>query len=145
VSSKLEEKKGRARSVQNLVPIKKGEHRIGRAKGQPNVLTRIVKEAILAAAEDVGNRLDEEAGKDPNGLVSYLEWAAMKQPAAYLALLGRVMPMQVEATNKDADVPYKTVEELQQALRDRGLPVERIYPLLEFEPLTQDVANEDGQ
>jgi hypothetical protein len=122
VSSKLEEKKGRARSVQNLIPIKKGEHRIGRPKGQPNVLTRIVKEAILAAAEDVGNRLAEEAGKDPNGLVSYLEWAAMKQPAAYLALLGRVMPMQVEATNKDADVPYKTVEELQQALRDRGLP-----------------------
>jgi hypothetical protein len=48
------------------------------------------------------------------------------------------MPMQVEATNKDADVPYKTVEELQQALRDRGLPVERIYPLLEFEPIKQD-------
>jgi hypothetical protein len=50
----------------------------------------------------------------------------------------RVMPLQVEATDKDADVPYKTVEELQQALRERGLPVERIYPLLEFEPIKQD-------
>jgi hypothetical protein len=145
VSSKLEEKKGRARSVQNLIPLKKGEHRIGRPKGQPNVLTRIVKEAILAAAEDVGNRFAEEAGKDPNGLVSYLEWAAIAHPRAYLALLGRIMPMQVERATKEVDVPYKTVEELQQALRDRGLPVERIYPLLEFEPLTQDVANEDGQ
>ena len=37
--------------------------------------------------------------------------------------------------NKEGDVPYKTVEELQQALRDRGLPVERIYPMLEFEPI----------
>ena len=54
------------------------------------------------------------------------------------------MPMQVERATKEVDVPYKTVEEL-QALRDRGLPVERIYPLLEFEPLKRDVANEDGQ
>jgi hypothetical protein len=27
---------------------------------------------------------------------------------------------------------------VKQALRDRGLPVERIYPMLEFEPLQQD-------
>jgi hypothetical protein len=72
-------------------------------------------------------------------------WLADARPRAYLALLGRIMPMQVERATKEVDVPYKTVEELQQALRDRGLPVERIYPLLEFEPLTQDVANEDGQ
>jgi hypothetical protein len=63
-----------------------------------------------------------------------MEWAAMKQPAAYLALLGRLMPLQVETTDKDADVPYK----LQQALRDHGLPVERIYPMLNFEPIKQD-------
>ena len=52
------------------------------------------------------------------------------------------MPMQVEraTNNKEGDVPYKTVEELQQALRDRGLPVERIYPMLEFEfePIKRD-------
>jgi hypothetical protein len=82
-------------------------------------MTRMLKEAILLAGENVGNQLAETAKEEQKGLVS-LEWAAMKQPAAYLALLGCVMPMQVEATNKDADVPYKTVEELQQALRDRG-------------------------
>jgi hypothetical protein len=27
---------------------------------------------------------------------------------------------------------------LQQALRDHGLPVERIYPMLNFEPIKQD-------
>jgi hypothetical protein len=36
--------------------------------------------------------------------------------------------------NKEVDVPYKTIEEVQQALRERGLPVERIDPMLEFEP-----------
>jgi hypothetical protein len=96
------------------------------------VMTRMLKEAILLAGENVGNQLAKTAK------------AAMRQPATYLALLGRVMPLQVEKTEKEVDV-YKTVEEVKQALRERGLPVERIYPLLEFEPLTQDVANEDGQ
>jgi hypothetical protein len=47
-------------------------------------------------------------------------------------------PMQVEKTEEEVDVPYKTVEEVKQALRDRGLPVERIYPMLEFEPIKRD-------
>ena len=40
-----------------------------------------VKEAILAAAENVGNRLAKEAQKVPSGLISYLEWAADRTPA----------------------------------------------------------------
>ena len=55
-----------------------------------------------------------------------------------MALLGRILLMQVEKTDKEVDVPYKTVEEVQQALRERGLPVERSDPMLEFEPLKQD-------
>jgi hypothetical protein len=35
------------------------------------------------------------------------------------------MPTQVETTDKDADVRYKTVEEVQQALRDRGQAFKR--------------------
>ena len=69
--------------------------------------------------------------------MSYLQWAAIKHPPAYLQLLGRVMSTQIETSTKQSEVPYKTVEELQQALRDRGLPVERIYPMLEFEPIKQ--------
>ena len=69
--------------------------------------------------------------------MSYLQWAAIKHPPAYLQLLARVMSTQIETSTKQSE-PYKTVEELQQALRDRGLPVERIYPMLEFEPIKQD-------
>ena len=47
------------------------------------------------------------------------------------------MSTQIETSTKQSE-PYKTVEELQQALRDRGLPVERIYPMLEFEPTKRD-------
>jgi hypothetical protein len=52
------------------------------------------------------------------------------------------MPMQVETTDEDADVPYKTAEEVQQALRERGLPVERFFPMLiESRTISEDDSN----
>jgi len=129
---------GKNRRLKNLLPpIQKGEHR-GRKKGTPNVMTRVLKEAIILAGENIGNKLADMSKEERKGLVSYFEWAAEKHPAAFLGLLGRIMPMQVEKTEKEIDVPYKTVEEVKQALRDRGLPVERIYPMLEFEPIKRD-------
>ena len=99
----------------------------------PNAMTRILKEAILMAGEDVGNKIADEAKQERKGLVSYLEWVAIKHPPAYVQLLARVMSTLIETSTKQS-----TVEELQQALRDRGLPVERIYPMLEFAPIKRD-------
>ncbi|UNE54943.1 hypothetical protein [Bartonella machadoae] len=62
---------------------------IGRVKGVPNKMTRILKEAVVRAAENAGNKIGNE------GLISYLEKQAMDCPAAYLALLGKVLPLQV--------------------------------------------------
>ncbi len=62
---------------------------MGRVKGVPNKVTRILKEAVVKAAENAGNKI----GKD--GLISYLEKQAMECPAAYLALLGKILPLQV--------------------------------------------------
>jgi len=101
----------------------------------PNAMTRILKEAILMAGESVRNEIADEAKQERKGLVSYLQWAAIKHPPTYLQLLARVMSTQIETSTKQSE-PYKTVEELQQALRDRGLPVERIYPLLEEQECT---------
>ena len=89
------------------------------------------------AGEDVGNKIADEAKQERKGLVSYLEWVAIKHPPAYVQLLARVMSTQIETSTKQSE-SYKTVEELQQALRDRGLPVERIYPMLEFAPIKRD-------
>lgn len=58
----------------------------GRKKGTPNKTTALLKDAILKAAEN--------AGKD-KGLVGYLEKQAQDNPAPFLALLGKVLPMQV--------------------------------------------------
>lgn len=58
----------------------------GREKGVPNRTTKLLKDAILQAAEKAG-------GKD--GLVGYLSTQAKKNPKAFLGLLGKVLPMQV--------------------------------------------------
>jgi len=62
----------------------------GRPKGTPNKTTALLKDAILKAATDVGENGD---GKD--GLVGYLRIQAQAQPAAFMSLLGKVLPMQV--------------------------------------------------
>jgi hypothetical protein len=102
---------------------------MGRPPGVPNKLTRIIKEAILLAGEAQGNKI-AAANKEPReGLVSYLKHLAANHPQSYAMLLGKVLPLQIERLSTTT-AEYKTVEELQQALRERGLPVERIYPLL---------------
>ena len=65
---------------------KKKPKRGGRKKGTLNKTTAVLKEAILIAAEAAG-------GKD--GLVGYLKKQAIVSPASFLALLGKVLPLQV--------------------------------------------------
>ena len=58
----------------------------GRAKGTPNKTTALLKDAILKAAEQAG-------GKEK--LVGYLRAQAIANPGPFLALLGKVLPMQL--------------------------------------------------
>jgi hypothetical protein len=58
----------------------------GRKKGTPNKTTALLKDAILRAAEN--------AGKD-DGMVGYLTAQAVLNPGPFMALLGKVLPMQV--------------------------------------------------
>lgn len=58
----------------------------GRQKGTPNRLTGQLKDAILQAAELAGN---------DKGLIGYLEMQAKENPGPFLALLGKVLPLQV--------------------------------------------------
>ena len=58
----------------------------GRKKGTPNRTTALLKDAILRAAEEAG-------GKE--GLTGYLKEQATKNSGPFMALLGKVLPMQV--------------------------------------------------
>lgn len=80
----------------------------GRSKGTPNKTTALLKDAILKAAENAGNKV----GSD--GLVSYLEAQASANPGPFLALLGKVLPMQVKAEVEhggQVGIVFKTVYE----------------------------------
>jgi hypothetical protein len=69
---------------------KPGERRGGRKKGTRNKTTAALKEAILLAAQQVG---EDCSGRD--GLVGYLRHVAGKEVKSFTALLGRVLPLQL--------------------------------------------------
>lgn len=63
--------------------------KVGRKKGTPNKTTKLLKDAILKAAEKAGGK---------GGLVAYLQMQARETPGPFLALLGKVLPMQIAGT-----------------------------------------------
>lgn len=84
--------------VKETTKIGEGKPGPGRPKGLPNRTTALLKDAILKAAEGAG-------GKD--GLVGYLQAQAKDNPGPFMALLGKVLPMQM--TGPD-DGPIQTQE-----------------------------------
>lgn len=62
----------------------------GRTKGVPNKSTQALKDAILLAAEKVG-----QDGKGKDGLTGYLIGLAKSEPKAFSSLLGRVLPLTI--------------------------------------------------
>lgn len=74
----------------------------GRPKGSQNKTTTLLKDAILMAATEAGN----------GDMVAYLKQQAQENPGPFMALLGKVLPTQVEG-NMDvgATITFKTVYE----------------------------------
>jgi hypothetical protein len=91
----------------------------------PNKNTRVLREAVLLAAAAAGSE------KRRNGLFLYLKKVAKRQPAVFMPVLARLLPLQVESqqTSK-TKVTYRSVAELRQELIKRGVPVDTIFPAL---------------
>jgi len=64
----------------------------GRTKGTPNKLTSDVKDMILTALDKAGG-------------VNYLVARAADSPAAFLTLVGKVLPLQVTGANGKDLIP----------------------------------------
>lgn len=84
----------------------KGQKTGGRQKGTPNKTTALLKDAIIQAAELTGR---DKRGKE--GLVGYCRFLAVEEPRAFAALMGRVLPMQVEGTGENGEIVFKTIYE----------------------------------
>jgi hypothetical protein len=61
----------------------------GRKAGTPNKVSRVLKDDIIAAAQAAG-------GGGADGVRKYLQGQARANPGAFMSLLGKVLPLQVE-------------------------------------------------
>lgn len=69
----------------------------GRPKGVPNKTTALLKDAILQAAQDAGG---------DGGMVGYLTLQATENPGPFMALLGKVLPIQtMHGSDPDNPLP----------------------------------------
>ena len=66
---------------------KPGERRGGRQRGTPNKITKTLREAILLALEGAGGE---------GGSVAYLQAQANLSPAAFMGLLGKILPLTIK-------------------------------------------------
>lgn len=73
----------------------------GRKKGTPNRTTALLKDAILVAAGKAGG---------PDGLVGYLTAQAGLNPGPFMALLGKVLPLQIAGEGKDGALVVEIVK-----------------------------------
>lgn len=89
------EKSSRKRTPSPNRGSKPGERRGGRKKGTPNKLTATVKQAIEIAFDKVGGP-------------EYLEQMAILQPVAFMGLLGKILPTQLEHSNPDGSMKQPT-------------------------------------
>lgn len=63
-----------------------------RKKGQINKITRDIKNGVLTAAENLGRD-----GNGAGGFIGYLEFVGWRHPKAFCHLLGKCLPLQVNA------------------------------------------------
>lgn len=74
----------------------------GRPKGSPNKITADLKRAILEAAEAAGGE---------GGTAGYLARQADENPAAFMSLLGKVLPTTLDGTGPKGEITFLTVYE----------------------------------
>jgi hypothetical protein len=69
---------------------------MGRKRGSQNRFTRALKDLILGALAEVGGQ-------------EYLVEQARQNPATFLALVGKVLPLQVKANGADPMLPPRRI------------------------------------
>jgi hypothetical protein len=101
-------------------------------KGSINKHTRILKDAIMLAAE-----LEGEDGAGKGKLTGFMRKVARDDLRAFCMLLGRVIPLQVEQKTID-DTPksttYRSVEDVKRELASRGIDMDVMFRIVQAEP-----------
>ena len=103
----------------------------GRPAGALNKITRTMKDAAVAAAEELGClpvskweeqlEIGDESGQ--NGLKGYFKFLAVRHPKSFAIFLARIMPLHVTTSQKPT---YLTRDQAVAELKEAGLPPELI-------------------
>jgi len=98
----------------------KGTRNPGRPKGSHNKTTKILREATLRAAEEIG-----EDGYGRDGLTGYLKRIAVTHPKSFVMLLSRILPLQLHGLQHELQDPatYASVSEVIEKMRERNIPI----------------------
>jgi len=101
----------------------------GRPPGAVNRITRTMKNAAVAAAEELGNlHVDDWAEHiklpDPDGMKHYFKVMAVREMRTFAIFLARIMPLNV-ATNTAREM--LTHQQMLERLKEAGLPIELIH------------------
>jgi hypothetical protein len=122
----------------NRLPLRRPGERIGgRKKGTPNKMSPDLKEAIIAALDEAGDRIANGSIypplPSPGGRHEYFVWVALRKPRPFCRLLARLIPRK-RAQHPDNpplhvpddDKPFESWEEYERACREAGiLPITR--------------------
>lgn len=88
-----------------------------RARGKGTKLLR-------AEAEQLENKIFEYEEYSTGGARAGMAYFANQEPNAYMMLLQKLLPMQIEGkVNGNINHRYETVEDVEKAMRARGLPI----------------------
>lgn len=74
----------------------KGRKTGGRKKGTPNKINALLKDEILQAADQA----------HPDGRIGYLQQQAQENPAAFMTLLGKILPTQSDVTSNGETIQF---------------------------------------
>ena len=99
----------------------------GRLPGVRNRSTRLLKEAILMAAE-----LEGSDGNGKDGLIGFLRRIVKEDIRAFAMLLGRVLPLQIDTKSDQREtIVYRSVAEIRAEMVARGIDVEAVVRALQ--------------
>lgn len=112
----------------------------GRKVGTTTKTTRLIREAILIAAE-----LEGQDGKGKGKLIGYMRRMASEDMKAFAMLLGRVIPLQIETrTNEDkSEVTYHNVDDVRRELASRGISMEIALKVMRPDLVIDDLDPDD--
>jgi hypothetical protein len=110
-------------------------------RGQRNIVTRSIREGIIDGLNAAGGR---------EGVAAYVTKIALEDPKLAVQMMALVVPRAIDATVRHEE-PFMTIEQLDESLRQRGLPVSReIFQLnydrgVDEDPAELEVVAEDPQ